>query len=134
MRLHHIAYVTKDIKKKADIFCSIFGFKRNEDNVMDKNQDVNIALLEMGDGVQLELLEPIGSESPVSGFLSKGGGIYHLCFEVEDLDGLLDRLERNKEARVVKKPAAAPAFGGRRVAFVATRDKDLVEFIEKSKR
>ena len=62
----------------------------------------------MGDGGLLELLEPHGEKSPVLRHLQKGGGLYHLCFEVDDLEGTLQRLRDTGEAVVVCEPVPAP--------------------------
>jgi len=130
MRLHHISYVTADLEKKAASLCELFGFRRAGDVVVDEHQGVRILCLDMGDGHLLELLEPLGKDSPVQRHLDSGGGLYHLCFEVDRLDETLRRIEQMGEARVVKPAAEAPAFGGCRVAFVVTSDMDLVEFVE----
>jgi hypothetical protein len=64
-------------------------------------------------------------------FLEKGGGLYHLCFEVDDLDEALRRIASNNQAYIVKQPTVAPAIEARRVAFVVTAGNDLIEFVEK---
>ena len=63
-------------------------------------------------------------------YLQKGGGLYHLCFEVDDLDVTLQRLRDSGDAIVVCEPVPAPAIDNRRVAFVVTTDRDLIEFVE----
>ena len=75
------------------------------------------------------MLEPHGDNSPVAKFLAKGGGLYHLCFEIDNLDEHLETLQQ-QGAFIIKPPTPATAFQGRRVAFVLMPDKDLVEFIE----
>jgi catechol 2,3-dioxygenase-like lactoylglutathione lyase family enzyme len=86
--------------------------------------------MEMSDGSLLELLEPHGEKSPVKRHLLGGGGIYHVCFEVDDLDQTLHRLQEAGNAIVVGEPAPAPAINNRRVAFVVTTTGDLFEFVE----
>jgi predicted enzyme related to lactoylglutathione lyase len=61
----------------------------------------------------------------------KSPGLFHLCFEVDDLDETLRRLEASGEATVIKPPQPAPAIGHRRVAFVVTAGNDLIEFVER---
>lgn len=82
------------------------------------------------DGALLELLEPFGDQSPVRGHLKKGGGIYHICFEVDQLEKKLDELKASGNAVVVREPARAPAIEGRRVAFIVTARGELVELLE----
>jgi hypothetical protein len=98
--------------------------------VIDPVQGVRIQFMEMGDGSLLELLEPFGEKSPVQRHLQKGGGLYHLCFEVDDLDITLQRFRDTGEAVVVCEPVPAPAIDNRRVAFVVTTSRDLIEFVE----
>jgi hypothetical protein len=54
--------------------------------------------------------------------------------EVDDLDGTLERLRASGEAFVVCEPVPAPAIDNRRVAFVVTADRDLVEFLEAERK
>jgi methylmalonyl-CoA/ethylmalonyl-CoA epimerase len=131
MRLHHIAYVCENVEQKAEEFCRLLGYEIELPSVIDENQNVRILFLVHRDGSRLELLEPYGPNSPVRKFLEKGGGLYHLCFEVDDLDAVLKQMTCDNQAYLVKEPTAAPAIDGRRVAFVVTAEKDLIEFVEK---
>jgi methylmalonyl-CoA/ethylmalonyl-CoA epimerase len=131
MRLHHIAYVCENVEQKAEEFCRLLGYKIESSPVIDENQNVRILFLVHKDGSRLELLEPAGPKSPVRKFLEKGGGLYHLCFEVEDLETALRQITSNNQAYLVKSPAPAPAIEGKRVAFVVTAGNDLIEFVEK---
>ena len=130
MRLHHVAYVTKDVDRKAAKLESLLGFRKAGPPVVDTVQGVRIQFMDLGDDGLLELLEPHGEKSPVQRHLDQGGGLYHLCFEVDDLEGTLQRLRDTGEAFVVCEPVPAPAIENRRVAFVVTSERDLVEFVE----
>ena len=131
MRLHHVAYVCKNVEQKAEEFHRLLGYEIESLPIIDENQNVRISFLVHRDGSRLELLEPYGPNSPVRKFLEKGGGLYHLCFEVDDLDAALKQMTRDNQAYLVKPPTSAPAIEGRRVAFVVTAEKDLIEFVEK---
>ena len=130
MRLHHVAYVTRNVDQKAAQLANLLGFRTAGAPVIDTAQGVRIQFMETGDSGLLELLEPHGEKSPVQRHLDKGGGLYHLCFEVDDLDGTLQRLRDTGEAFVVREPVPAPAIDHRRVAFVVTASRDLIEFVE----
>ena len=130
MRLHHVAYVTRNLEQKAAQLTRLLGFRAAGTSVIDAEQGVRIQFMEMGDGRLFELLEPYGEKSPVERHLQKGGGLYHLCFEVNDLEAVLQCLRDSGEAAVVCEPVPAPAIGQRRVAFVVTADRDLIEFLE----
>lgn len=131
MNLHHIAYVCKNVEQKAKSLCEQFGFKKISEPVIDEYQGVKILFVQTEDGTKIELLEPYGENSPVKKHLDKGGGLYHLCFEVEDLVKTLDKMTRNGKAFVVRPPKEAPAIGNKKVAFVVTAEKDIIEFVQK---
>jgi methylmalonyl-CoA/ethylmalonyl-CoA epimerase len=130
MRLHHVAYVTENVDQKAAQLTALLGFRKVGAAVIDTVQGVRIQFMETGDSSLLELLEPHGEKSPVQRHLDNGGGLNHLCFEVDDLEGTLQRLRDTGEAVVVCEPVPAPAIDHRRVAFVVTAGRDLIEFVE----
>lgn len=131
MRLHHIGVVVRDVLKSAEAYESLFGLRVVMGPKEDPIQRVNAIFLDLGcgEGVTLELLEPTREDSPISGFLRKGGGLHHLCFEVEDIEGTVAKM-RDKGLRVVCEPVPACGFGGRRIAFVFPVEGILVEFVE----
>jgi methylmalonyl-CoA/ethylmalonyl-CoA epimerase len=99
---------------------------------LDPTQRVRVTFLQCpGSDVLIELVEPAEEKSPVQAFLQKGGGLHHLCYEVRDCDAAL-RLMRGRKAMLVKRPNPAVAFGGRRIAWVLTAEKLLLEFLEQA--
>jgi hypothetical protein len=56
--------------------------------------------------------------------------MYHLAFEVDDLDETLSTARSQLGALVLRPPTPAPAFGGRRIAFVMMRNRAVVELID----
>ena len=78
---------------------------------------------------QIELVEPAGEDSPVLRFLEQGGGLHHVCYEVADLEEQLVEF-RSRGAVIARRPKPAVAFGGRRIAWVITAEKLLVELLE----
>ena len=78
---------------------------------------------------QVELVEPAAEDSPILSFLQKGGGLHHLCYEVTNLDSELDEM-RSRGLVVVRKPLPAVAFENRRIAWLSTKQKLLLEFLE----
>jgi methylmalonyl-CoA/ethylmalonyl-CoA epimerase len=81
-------------------------------------------------GPSIELVEPDSDESPLNKYLAKGGGLHHICHEVDSVDAQLEYARANG-AVIVKKPLPAVAFNGRRIAWVYTRQKLLVEYLER---
>jgi len=94
-------------------------------------EKVRVAFLPLGD-TRLELLEPTGAESPVARFLERRGeGLHHVCFEVEDLDGIL-RSASGGALELLPGYPRAGAEGGR-VAFFHPRSTGgvLIELVER---
>ncbi len=78
----------------------------------------------------MELVEPAGEQSPVRASLEKGGGLHHLCYEVENCDQVISAM-RQRGAMIVRRPQPAVAFEGRRIAWMLTSEKLLVELLER---
>jgi methylmalonyl-CoA/ethylmalonyl-CoA epimerase len=80
--------------------------------------------------LQLELVEPAASDSPVARFLEKGGGLHHLCYEVDDLQAQIQWM-KSERAVLIRSPRPAVAFGGRLIAWMRTADSLLIEYLER---
>ena len=101
----------------------------------DPNQLVRVTFLrgKQPNAPLFELVEPAGDKSPVIPFLKRGGGLHHLCYEVENLESQL-ALSRSQGGLLVRAPLPAVAFEGRRIAWVYTKHKLLLEFLESHKQ
>ena len=102
----------------------------------DPLQGVRVAFLEAGDGQpSFELVEPDepnGDASPVTAFLRRGGGLHHLCYEVDSLEA---EIERARAARMtlVRPPQPAVAFAGRRICWMFSAQRLLIEYLERAR-
>src|SRR5262245_33936006 len=115
--IDHIAVVVKNIEEKLPLYTSVLGFKlKNIETV--EHMGVRVAMLESANGTtHMELVEPIQQGTGVARFLEKKGeGIHHLCFEVENLQAELDRLDAQGVRLIDKSPRAGE--GGSLVAFL----------------
>lgn len=132
VRLHHVGLVVNSIQEVAGNLAETLGAAWDGKVIHDPLQNVCVAFLRFpgATGPPLELVEPRGQTSPVINFLNRGGGLHHLCYEV---DGLERQIEVTKSGAgiVVKTPLPAVAFGGRRIAWVYTRHKLLLEYLER---
>ncbi len=77
-------------------------------------------------------MEPASDLSPVSNFLKKGGGLHHVCYEIDDLESGL-REARATGLAIVAAPTPAVAFDGRRIAWVCSRSRLLMELLERDR-
>jgi methylmalonyl-CoA/ethylmalonyl-CoA epimerase len=134
MRLHHVGFVVRDIQAEIQKFARSVGATWDSKIFHDPLQKVKVSFIQTacpGDP-QIELVEPAAPDSPVLRFLKKGGGLHHLCYEVADLGEHLSKM-RKEGALVVKPPLPAVAFENRLIAWVFTRQRLLLEFLEQVK-
>lgn len=130
-RLHHVGYVVSSIEKDAPGFQTALNARWDGVVIHDPIQRVRVSFLSTPNpnDALIELVEPAEPQSPVTQFLEKGGGLHHLCYEVPNLQQLLEQA-RARKLIVVRKPQPAVAFGGRLIAWVITPQKLLVEYLE----
>lgn len=129
-RLHHIGFAVASIANIGAEFARSLDAEWSGEIIHDPLQEARVTFLCCGaDGPTVELVEPAGEHSPLHRFLGKGGGLHHVCYEVARLEA---RLEHSRKAGclIVKQPLPAVAFGGRRIAWVYTPQKLLVEYLE----
>jgi methylmalonyl-CoA/ethylmalonyl-CoA epimerase len=130
-RLHHVGYVVNNIEAQAATFAKSLGATWDQKIIHDPLQGAKVTFLHTGwpGDAQVELVEPVGDASPVNRFLQKGGGLHHLCYEVENLAEHL-KVRREAGCIVVRPPMPAAAFDNRLIAWALTRQKLLLEFLE----
>lgn len=128
-RLHHVGFLVKDIPASAALFSSRLGYQVESDVIEDPVQTAVVQFLRLPGGASwLELVAPNGPGSKLAGALRKGGGLNHVCYEVSDLDDACAQL-RETGMLSVGAPAAAAAFGGRRIAWLMDSAGLLVELV-----
>lgn len=112
-RLDHVAIAVRSLDDALRAWRDGFGIECTGVESVE-GEGVRVAFLPVGE-TRLELMEPSGGDSPVQRFLdSRGEGLHHLCFEVDDLGVALDEL-RQRGLRVLDE---RPGASGARVAFV----------------
>ncbi len=90
-RLNHVAIAVTDLPSAAARYRDALGAEVGEPMDLPEH-GVRVVFVTLPN-TKVELLEPLGEASPIAGFLGKtGGGIHHLCYEVEDLGAARDRL------------------------------------------
>ena len=132
MKLHHIGIVVNNIQESMGELTKFLNFEKIKIPEIIESQDVNVCFLKTS-GVFIELIEPISSKSPVKEFSTKGGGFHHICFEVDDLESELEKMEKNG-ARIIVQPTKG--FENRLIAFVMLNleysNCNLIELVEKN--
>ncbi len=131
-RFHHTGFVVTSITERAEQIARSLGIGWDGQITHDPLQMVNVTFLPSNEAgaATIELVEPAGKRSPVLKFAESGGGLHHVCYEVDDLTAQLAQSQANGDA-LVRVPLRAAAFGGRRIAWVRTQTQLLVEFLER---
>lgn len=128
-RIDHIGIAVEDLDAGIELYEKSFGMELALRETVEE-QGVEAALLNVGEG-HVELLAPLGPDTPVGRYLAKrGAGLHHVAYAVEDIDSTLERLAAtgieliDAEARV--------GIGGSRVAFLQPRStgRVLTEIVE----
>jgi methylmalonyl-CoA/ethylmalonyl-CoA epimerase len=129
--LDHIGYAVADIEKYLEeFFIPVFRPQTIGLIVEDPIQRVRVAFVTLKGGARIELIQPVDESSPVSKILkNRRGGLYHLCYLVEQLEQEIERF-RGKRCLLISGPTPAAAFGRRRIAFLYTPQFDIIELVE----
>lgn len=139
-RLNHIGLVAKSIDEFARVFRSL-DLDIITEPVPDPVQKVSASFVNacQGHDVHIEILEPTAEDSPIANFLRKrGGGLHHLCFEVDDIEGASSHLVE-RGFRMVSSPVECAAYDlnlkrqcsrTSKIAFFLSNSRLLVELIE----
>jgi methylmalonyl-CoA/ethylmalonyl-CoA epimerase len=133
--LHHLGFVVSSISAVAEEFALSMSAHWDGEIIHDPTQRVRVAFFSASDvrNPVFELVEPASEVSPVGNFLKKGGGLHHVCYEIDDLEFGL-RAARSVGLVVVADPAPAVAFGGRRIAWICSKRRLLIELLERSRK
>jgi methylmalonyl-CoA/ethylmalonyl-CoA epimerase len=115
LNLHHLGIAVDDLDAAILVYSDLFGATlEHRERVED--QGVEAASLRVGES-RIELLQPLGPDTPVGKFLAKRGpGMHHMAFEVEDLAAELARLKAHDVLLIDEQPRRG--MFGLQVAFV----------------
>jgi methylmalonyl-CoA/ethylmalonyl-CoA epimerase len=128
-RIDHIGIAVEDIDAALELYGGAFEMKLAHRETVE-SQGVEAALLDVGDG-HVELLRPLGPDTPVGKFIAKRGvGMHHVAYAVEDIDATLQKLAAAGLELIDSEPRVG--IGGSRVAFVEPRStgRVLTEIVE----
>jgi methylmalonyl-CoA/ethylmalonyl-CoA epimerase len=129
---HHVGFVVSSIQHSVHPFADMLQADWDTHIFHDPNQGARVTFLKSryaGDPLW-ELVEPADEKSPVQSFAAKGGGMHHVCYLVDNMEEALTRA-RSLGAIVTRQPMPAVAFGGRRIAWIYTKNRLLIEYLER---
>ena len=134
MRIHHLGYAVSSIEKSIPVFETL-GWKSSGGITDDGPRKVRIVFLEK-DGQLLELVAPLGDDSPVHQALKQNKGVptpYHICYEVESLDAARAELKQKGFMPFIQ-AAPAPAIDNRRVEWFFVLNLGIIELVEQEQK
>ncbi len=120
-RLNHIAIAVKDLAAASAVYRDTLGAKVS-DPLPQPEHGVTVVFIELPN-TKVELLEPLGANSPIAKFLEKNadGGMHHVCYEVDDIIAARDRLKAGG-ARVLGDGEPRIGAHGKPVLFLHPKD------------
>ncbi len=115
-KMDHVAIAVEDIEDSVARWVASLGMQAGGIEELPE-RGVRLCKLRAPGSPALELISPLGDDSPVARFLAKNGeGIHHFCFEVDDIELALEELKSGEADLIHESPVAGA--GGSRVAFV----------------
>ena len=120
-RLNHVAIAVPDLESGARAYRGALGAQVSAPQALPAH-GVTVVFVELPNA-KIELLEPLGEESPIAGFLKKNpaGGMHHICYEVDDILAVRDMLTQ-AGARVLGSGEPAIGAHGKPVLFLHPKD------------
>ena len=120
-RLNHVAIAVADLEAACAVYRNLLGAQLS-DAVPQPDHGVTTVFVELPN-TKIELLEPLGADSPIAKFLERNpsGGIHHICYEVDDIQAAARSLIE-KGARVLGDGEPRIGAHGKPVLFLHPKD------------
>lgn len=120
-RLNHVAIAVKDLAASSAVYRDTLGAKLSAPQALPEH-GVTVVFVELPN-TKIELLEPLGADSPIGKFLERNadGGIHHICYEVDDILKARDTLKA-QGARVLGSGEPRIGAHGKPVLFLHPKD------------
>ncbi len=120
-RLNHVAIAVPDLATASASYANTLGAKVSAPQD-EPDHGVTVVFVELPN-TKIELLHPLGDDSPIAGFLAKNpaGGIHHVCYEVDDILAARDKLKA-EGARVLGDGEPKIGAHGKPVLFLHPKD------------
>ncbi|TNC15188.1 methylmalonyl-CoA epimerase [Methylobacterium terricola] len=120
-RLNHVAIAVKDLDAAAKVYRDTLGATLSAP-LPQPEHGVTVIFVELPNS-KIELLAPLGVDSPINAFLERnpGGGIHHVCYEVDDILAARDRMKA-QGARILGSGEPKIGAHGKPVLFMHPKD------------
>jgi len=131
MKFHHIGLFVSDVVNGRDVICTLFPEVQFSNVIDDPGHHVTVQFCREASGILYELVAPFGEKNPVSDVLKNGKNILnHVAYGVDDIEAAFGRM-RAHGCMPLGRPMPAVAFGGRKVVFMLTPLRFIIELVEK---
>ncbi|MET0567455.1 MAG: methylmalonyl-CoA epimerase [Hyphomicrobiaceae bacterium] len=120
-RLNHVAIAVRNMEAAVEVYRQTLGAAVSE-KVAQPEHGVSTVFITLPN-TKIELLEPLGANSPIAKFLERSpdGGIHHICYEVDDIIAARDRVKA-QGARVLGDGEPRIGAHGKPVLFLHPKD------------
>jgi methylmalonyl-CoA/ethylmalonyl-CoA epimerase len=120
-RLNHVAIAVTDLDRSTALYRDTLG-ARVSAPLPQPEHGVTVVFVELPN-TKIELLEPLGDNSPIAKFLERNsdGGMHHVCYEVDDIRAARDKLKASG-ARVLGDGEPKIGAHGKPVLFLHPKD------------
>lgn len=120
-RLNHVAIAVPDLERAAALYRGALGAEVSPPQSLPEH-GVTVVFVTLPNS-KVELLEPLGEDSPIAAFLARNpdGGMHHICYEVADIVAVRDRL-KSEGARILGDGEPKPGAHGKPVLFLHPKD------------
>ena len=128
-RIEHIAIAVKNMKLSKDVFSTTFGIDLEYEEHLPQ-YGTRLAMYPVGE-TYIELLEAERDDSETARWISQHGeGLFHICFEVDDIDDALSELKRKGVKLIDERPRIGHANS--RIAFIDPKSTGnvLIELVQ----
>jgi methylmalonyl-CoA epimerase len=129
--LDHVGVAVKNLDEAVRVYRDVLGFKLEGIHVLEERK-IRLAVFSSGGQTNIELLEPLGSDSTIAKFLeTRGEGIHHFAVKVTDISASLAQLKQNGVPLIDETPKVGA--GGTKIAFVHPKGTHgvLIELVMK---
>ncbi len=120
-KLNHVAIAVPDLGAAAAVYRDTLGARVSEAEALPEH-GVTVVFVDLGN-TRIELMEPLGEDSPIAGFLERNptGGMHHVCYEVDDILAARDKL-KDQGVRVLGDGEPKTGAHGKPVLFLHPKD------------
>ena len=120
-KLNHVAIAVPDLGAAAAVYRDTLGARVSEAEALPEH-GVTVVFVDLGN-TRIELMEPLGKDSPIAGFLERNptGGMHHVCYEVDDILAARDKL-KDQGVRVLGDGEPKTGAHGKPVLFLHPKD------------